>query len=620
MDDDDSEHDQLIFPGLRDGPNGRHFKKINTSTEEVDEIPSDGFITTERHEEIFQFAMHGNGHCLVSAFAGSGKTSTMLQLCLHLKRHDPKKRILISAFNKAIIDEISAKVKKAALKVKCLTTHAIGRQSIAPVLLKMGAGVVSVSKPGHPYTGIIRRKYEKEPERRDLALEILGYLFNGCAWLSIGDLMDTDRDDVKHILNHHGIRVPMTSEIPNQDASEKDLVEYLLNLISARVQLLSDGKHIDPKQPHITFNEMISLPLVFDTKMDKYDVVIIDEAQDLNKTKQRLIEKFADDGARVIAVGDPHQAIYGFTGADHRSMDTMKNILEIEKEFFLPVSYRLPKKVCWLAQRDVPGIECLPSAEEGEVILNYDEESDTVHGISVLESGQGRYLDRALRGFDGEALILCRYNAPLFKVASLFIRKDIGFTFRGKSGFAIKYKNFMERIYEKDQPVCTEYIHGENGLLHLMREEESSEIAKNEKKKLKDKDYNSGEANLRIKDMVATCEAIISNALEDGHEKVTDVIGQYRKTKRTGGTIDKFMGIKTQDPDRPGVSSIELSSIHQAKGTEANNVIIWGWNMMPSVHAESEWELIQERNLRYVAVTRAKKKLLLVDVERDGSR
>ena len=611
-------HDQLIFPGLHDGPKGRHFKKINTIAREDKEMASNGFIATDQHEAIFKFIMNGLGNCQVSALAGSGKTSTMIQLCLLLEKHRMDiRKILMCAFNKAIIDEISAKAKRLGLSVDCLTTHAVGNQSVRPFLFSIGAGKVSVSEPGHPYTGIIRDKFKDDKERKDLALEILGYLFNGCAWLSIEDLMNADRDQVKPLLDHHGIYVPPTVEIPNQDASEKDLVEYLLGLITTRVKLLAEGKHIDPEQPHMTFNEMISLPLIFNTKLNKYDLVIIDEAQDLNKTKQSLIKKFADDGARIITVGDPHQAIYGFTGADHRSMDTMKEMLNIEKEVPLTVSYRIPKRVCWLAQRDVPEIECLPSAEEGEVILDYDKGSDTVHGIPILESEQDRYLGRVLQDFDGEALILCRYNAPLFKIASLLIRRDVGFTFRGKSGFARKYKNFMERVYEQDLPICTEYLQGKNGLLHLMKERKNNELARIEKKKAKDSNYNCGEATSKIRDMVATCEAIVSNALEDGYEKVTDVIGQYKKTKRVGGTIEKFMYMKTQDPDRQGASRIELSSIHQAKGTEADNVIIWGWSMMPSVHAKSEWELIQERNLRYVAVTRAKKKLLLVDIERD---
>ena len=69
--------------------------------------------------------------------------------------------------------------------------------------------------------------------------------------------------------------------------------------------------------------------------------------------------------------------------------------------------------------------------------------------------------------------------------------------------------------------------------------------------------------------------------------------------------INKINIIFTDDEN----DGICLSTIHKAKGLEADNVYILCESLMPSKHAKKEWEKISENNLKYVAVTRAKKTL-----------
>ena len=58
-----------------------------------------------------------------------------------------------------------------------------------------------------------------------------------------------------------------------------------------------------------------------------------------------------------------------------------------------------------------------------------------------------------------------------------------------------------------------------------------------------------------------------------------------------------------------------LSTVHKAKGLEADNVYIICPDSLPmKFENQQEWEYAQEMNLKYVAVTRAKKKLVFVDV------
>ena len=66
-------------------------------------------------------------------------------------------------------------------------------------------------------------------------------------------------------------------------------------------------------------------------------------------------------------------------------------------------------------------------------------------------------------------------------------------------------------------------------------------------------------------------------------------------------------------PKRDKKDGISLSTIHKAKGLEANNVFIACESLMPSKAAKKDWEIRQEYNLMYVAYTRAKNILGFID-------
>ena len=64
-------------------------------------------------------------------------------------------------------------------------------------------------------------------------------------------------------------------------------------------------------------------------------------------------------------------------------------------------------------------------------------------------------------------------------------------------------------------------------------------------------------------------------------------------------------------------NSIRLSSIHRAKGLEENRVFIIDYDRLPFQRLDQkDWEKTQELNLKYVAVTRAKEELYLVESEK----
>jgi hypothetical protein len=124
----------------------------------------------------------------------------------------------------------------------------------------------------------------------------------------------------------------------------------------------------------------------------KYDLVIIDEAQDMNAAQLLLAMKVCKKGGRIAVVGDDRQAIYGFRGADSNSIDRLKGEL-VAHELGLTITYRCPKVVVAAAARLVPDYTAAPAAPEGEMLTATVEEM---------------YTQAAVGDF-----ILSRKNAPL---------------------------------------------------------------------------------------------------------------------------------------------------------------------------------------------------------------
>jgi len=311
----------------------------------------------------------------------------------------------------------------------------------------------------------------------------------------------------------------------------------------------------------IDFDDMIYAPIFFGTKLYQYDWVFVDEAQDTNPARRQLASWLLKPGGRIIFVGDRAQAIYGFTGADSDAVDQI--IKEFScKELPLTVTYRCPKAIVKEAQAYVSHIQAHESAPEGEVIrLDKRENLD----CTTLEQSDA---------------ILCRKTAPLVELAFRLIRKGIACHVEGRdigAGLAkllTKWKKVksVDKYLEKLEDWYTKQL---------------------ELLKAKGKEYQAEGLTDRVDTIKALCE---------GCETVADV-----QAKIAGMFADS-------DDEGKRNNNLTLSTVHKAKGREWNTVYVYGFNKwMPSKMAKQDWQLEQERNLIYVAMTRAKKKLILVE-------
>lgn len=304
------------------------------------------------------------------------------------------------------------------------------------------------------------------------------------------------------------------------------------------------------------FDDQIYLPVVLGWKVWGYDWVIVDEAQDVSHVQRLLLKKFIKSNGRFIAVGDRRQAIYGFRGADSNSIDSIVEEFQAE-ELPLSICYRCPVKVVEMAQTIVPQIEAFEKAEEGEVISKGNEWSP---------------LD-----FERGDLIVCRLNAPLIKTVYACIREGVSAHIMGRD-IGKGLTAVIKRIDKKFVLPVDEF---EEKLGIWQELEMQKAIAKN--------------------------DDALASSIEDKCESLRAVV-DYSGAETTGELVT---AVESLFSDK--TNGVTLSSVHRAKGLEADRVYLLDAHMMPLKWAKQEWQIQQEYNILYVAITRAAKQLIMIN-------
>lgn len=310
----------------------------------------------------------------------------------------------------------------------------------------------------------------------------------------------------------------------------------------------------------IDFTDMVWLPyeLTLNPIGLQYDYIFIDECQDLNAAQRELFLRCFRRGTRFIAVGDKKQAIYSFAGADAESFAKLQN-LPNTTTLPLPISYRCPKKVVNLANQFVDTMECREGAPDGEI----------VHNVSIKDI------------HDGD-MVLCRTKMPLIKLYMRYLRMGVKSYVRGQDiGL-----NLLRMVDKTEQIVLNVSLQKDGVFARLYD------------------DLFEERNRLMIKRGMDLEDATLSNQIMNKYDsiKALEILAEGLTSARN--LHDRIENVFAESAD-----GVCLSTIHKAKGLEANNVYILCKTLMPSRLATQDWEKEQEQNLMYVAYTRAKYKL-----------
>lgn len=260
----------------------------------------------------------------IIARAGSGKTTILT----HLASVAPElSEVYALAFNKHIAETMKARMPStnvATFHSLCLS--AIRRQAKVKIETRKALDTIRQMIPSR------HKDIHYEANRQlDLARA-------NCAGL------DDDYDWESQL-----------SAAPLTDDEQAVLASYLPKVLE---RLQSETYKID-------FNDMLEIPFLRNISLPQPDILLVDEAQDLNPIQHRVIEKLSP--RRLIICGDPRQSIYAFRGAATNSMDLLAET-HSATQLLMPISYRCSKAVIRAAQGIVPDIQAAPAATDGEVI------------------------------------------------------------------------------------------------------------------------------------------------------------------------------------------------------------------------------------------------------------
>lgn len=478
---------------------------------------------SEFQTAIFDFVSNPDeGNLIVEAVAGSGKTTTIVEA---MKRLGDEPAMIFLAFNKSIAEELKSR------GVNARTFHSL---VFSPVMRAKGARNPNMDKlrelQGDLFTEEEGRMYGA------FSRKLVGY----AKGVGIGCLIDDVEGAWYDLVEHHDLEL-------DHDAAE----------LHVAVALSRQLFHASLKSREVDFDDMLYFAVKDGIALPKYDFVFVDEAQDTNPIQRAILRKIMTVGARLVAVGDPAQAIYGFRGADSESLRMIAEEFNA-KTLPLSVSYRCGSSIVEYARNWVGHIQPAPNAPEGKVTT--------------------RRQPWTPKMFEAGDLVVCRNTKPLIALGYRMLKDRKPVQILGR-----EIGDGLIKLIEKQKAKGIDRLVEKLGK-YLEREVEKAR-AKN----------NEGKA-AAVSDKVEAIFCLI-DSLDENARTVPELCNVIRSL---------FENVR---------NATTLCTIHKAKGLEADRVYWLNRSLCPSKWAKQEWQQQQERNLCYVAVTRAKSELIVIEDE-----
>jgi len=315
------------------------------------------------------------------------------------------------------------------------------------------------------------------------------------------------------------------------------------------------------------FTDMVYLPVIQGLVQKKYHTLVVDEFQDMGRAQQELCLLA---GWRMILIGDPHQAIYGFAGADQQAFDRIEGFLGMTLKGLQILPLNMTRRCCHAVVAEAnkfleegSKLVPLPNAPEGKVINCHKNEFYR----DVLPELLRGYKFTTAKQMD--FMVICPTNAPLISMMFRLQEQGVRAYVHGKD-----VTKTMVNMVEKADSVTK--------LLSVLEADID---------KIESRNSISRSAEVRLDTLKALKDIAVKCQTKD--QITASLTNMFSDTPRNG--------------------YLRLSSIHRAKGLENQTIILWERNRCKSKFSTLPWQHLQDRNLEYVGITRAKTKLIQVD-------
>lgn len=586
-----------------------------------------------------QAVIHKDGPCMVLAGPGSGKTLTITKRIEYLigKHHVSPEEILVITFTKA-----------ASIEMKERFVRLCG-QKAGPVTFGTFHGI---------YYGILKWAYRmnasnilSEEQKYQLLKQVIGR-------------MEIDIDDEKDFLQ--GI----AGEIGNIKNNQIPLAEYESLNCSEEVfrEIFEQYEKERKRLKKIDFDDMLVLvyelfkkrPDILSMWQRKFRYILIDEFQDINQVQYDVIRMLATPENNLFIVGDDDQSIYRFRGARPDIMLGFKKDYPDTKEILLDVNYRSTKAIVNGAARVIRhNVNRYPKQ-----IITTNEQGETVHIQEVRHPiEESKYVvsqiqEAKKRGIpSSEIAVLFRTNVEARALAETFMEYNM--PFRMKERMPNLYEHFIAQdlttylkmaLGDRSRKSFLAIMNRPNRYIGRDSVEGTTISFESLRKFYCDKDWmldriDQLEVDFRILKNMAPYGAIQYIRKHIGYdeflkeyaafrkinmEDLKEVLREIEERAKAFRTIEEWFThieeyseeLKRQSQQKEtDPEAITFMTMHGSKGLEFDLVFIIGANetITPYKKAETKEEVEEERRMFYVAMTRARKKLIIsYTKERNG--
>ena len=586
-----------------------------------------------------QAVIHKDGPCMVLAGPGSGKTLTITKRIEYLigKHHVSPEEILVITFTKA-----------ASIEMKERFVRLCG-QKAGPVTFGTFHGI---------YYGILKWAYRmnasnilSEEQKYQLLKQVIGR-------------MEIDIDDEKDFLQ--GI----AGEIGNIKNNQIPLAEYESLNCSEEVfrEIFEQYEKERKRLKKIDFDDLLVLvyelfkkrPDILSMWQRKFRYILIDEFQDINQVQYDVIRMLAAPENNLFIVGDDDQSIYRFRGARPDIMLGFKKDYPDTKEILLDVNYRSTKAIVNGAARVIRhNVNRYPKQ-----IITTNEQGETVHIQEVRHPiEESKYVvsqiqEAKKRGIpSSEIAVLFRTNVEARALAETFMEYNM--PFRMKERMPNLYEHFIAQdlttylkmaLGDRSRKSFLAIMNRPNRYIGRDSVEGTTISFESLRKFYCDKDWmldriDQLEVDFRILKNMAPYGAIQYIRKHIGYdeflkeyaafrkinmEDLKEVLREIEERAKAFRTIEEWFThieeyseeLKRQSQQKEtDPEAITFMTMHGSKGLEFDLVFIIGANetITPYKKAETKEEVEEERRMFYVAMTRARKKLIIsYTKERNG--
>lgn len=543
------------------------------------------FKPSTYQQDILDFFLNNpQSNMLVNALAGSGKSTTACMLSEHSKTSD-----LYIAFNASVVEEFKKKIKNP--KTKVMTMHSLAysimlynveQESKDSGEKPKGFGsqrskrTVSLDnfKPHKILDEEITKRYGRYIEfaKRVFLKDNYVNLYNLCR-LTLTDM--SSNKDVSRLIDDHVLFLYYGDEgYSAPDISEITSTLKILDTKS-RQQFETQGVIDFTDMLWITFNKL---------KYDNWEVpywalytnIYCDEVQDFSNIQLNFLKFIKRTKGRYVFIGDFHQAIYNFAGANAQAFNQISKMFAPVETFDLPICYRCAKSHLSRVNREY-GIPILPC---DDAPLGFVKTIDK-NKISEYAKAGDMVISRKNKWIAEVVLDLARNGTPIFiedKEMVVAIKRQI---LSSKCTSVGTLEKFLQKVISNYNKKLFEIV--SKNVREGGHEEEHLEAVT--------------ETNSKIDNTNFLLE-ILEGYLE--HHASSDSVSKF------SNFIDKLLNTT------PSPNCVRLCSIHKAKGLEATNVFVLNEAKINYDFRNSKEQNVQEKNLSYIATTRAKEGLYLV--------